>query len=128
MTEASWVTEITVVLMAMTLIVQVVFFLVETCRSNRAAAVRSLGEAIKDLTTHPVATSRKEMTDWVSQFRKSPRSRRRTKKGRGGDLFVGRHANAEVRHHVFVLLWALHRLAPSPKTSIEPSKVSAMCL
>ena len=82
-------------------------------RADRAAAVGHAAAAIADLTTGSVATARKAVADWSTDFADNPPSHRRADNDVvRGDRLVGRFANDDVRHQVFVLLWGLQRLAP----------------
>lgn len=78
----------------------------QRAESNRES-VRRVGAAISDLTTGSVAQARAEVASWTSWFSD-------TESGGAirGERLEGKHANEEVRNHIFVLLWAIQRLAP----------------
>lgn len=93
-------------------------------RADRAAAVGHAAAAIADLTTGAVASARNAVAGWSTQFVDNPPSHRRAEDDvLRGDLLVGRFANEDARHQVFVLLWGLHRLAPLAE-DIELAQVS----
>ncbi|MCF8610195.1 hypothetical protein L5G28_08490 [Gordonia sp. HY285] len=65
--------------------------------SRREAAVRHAAAAIEDLTTGSVASARRCVADKATS---------------GGVPDTVGSGDEELRHQVFVLLWALHRLEP----------------
>lgn len=68
-------------------------------RADRAAAVCHAAAAIADLTTGAVASARRAVADWSTQFVGNPPSHRRADSDvMRGDLLVGRFANEDVRH------------------------------
>lgn len=88
------------------------FFAWRAWRAQEHDARRQrLAAAIRDLTTGRVARARDAVTAWAVDFGQCAAPDDRGDHGRmvrGDDLID----NDKVRHQVFVVLWALHRLSP----------------
>lgn len=69
--------------------------------------VRRVGDTIANLTMGEVATARDQVTSWIDTYRDC-----QTEGARRGDHLTGSYSNEAVRRQVFVLLWAIQRLAP----------------